>query len=156
MKHTISVLVENKFGVLARVSGLFSSRGFNIDSLTVGVTDNSEIARMTIVVKGDDRILEQVTKQLHKLIDVIKVSDLTTEERVERELILIKVNSEGRRAEIIEIADIFRAKIVDVASKSMVIEMTGNDEKITALVELLKPFGIRELVRTGKVAILRG
>lgn len=156
MKHTISVLVENKFGVLARISGLFSSRGFNIDSLTVGATDDPEIARMTIIVKGDDRILEQVTKQLHKLIDVIKVSDLTNEERIERELILIKVSSEGRRAEIIEIANIFRAKIVDVAPKSVIIEMTGDDEKIKALVELLKPFGIKELVRTGKIAILRG
>lgn len=156
MKHTISVLVENKFGVLARVSGLFSSRGFNIDSLTVGVTDDPEIARMTIVVKGDDRILEQVTKQLHKLIDVIKVSDLTNEERVERELVLVRVGGEGRRAEIIEIANIFRAKIVDVTPKSVIVEMTGDDEKIEALLELLKPFGIKELVRTGKVAILRG
>jgi acetolactate synthase-1/3 small subunit len=156
MKHTISVLVENKFGVLARVSGLFSSRGFNIDSLTVGETDNPEIARMTIIVEGDDRILEQVTKQLHKLIDVIKVSDITKEEKIERELILIKVNSEGKRAEIIEIANIFRAKIVDVGTKSMVVEMTGDNGKIEALIELFKPFGIKELVRTGKVAILRG
>ncbi|MBU0599745.1 acetolactate synthase small subunit [bacterium] len=156
MKHTISVLVENKFGVLARVSGLFSSRGFNIDSLTVGETDNPETSRMTIVVKGDDRILEQVTKQLNKLIDVVKVIDLTNEEKVGRELILIKVSSEMRRAEIIEIADIFRAKIVDVAPKSIIVEMTGNSGKIEALIELLRPFGIKELVRTGKVAMIRG
>jgi acetolactate synthase-1/3 small subunit len=157
MKHTISVLVENKFGVLARVSGLFSARGFNIDSLAVGETEDPTISRMTIVVRGDDRVLEQVMKQLRKLIDVIKVVDLTRKDIVERELVLIKVLcSGGKRAEIMEIVDIFRGRIVDVDQKIVTIELTGHESKIQALLELMKPFGIQELVRTGKIAIARG
>ena len=157
MKHTLSVLVENKPGVLARVSGLFSRRGFNIDSLAVGVTENPEISRMTIVVEGDDRVLEQVTKQLNKLIDVIKVSDLMAEESVERELVMIKVVAEPKmRSEIMQIADIFRARIVDVSPKTLIIEVTGDEAKVNAMESLLKQFGIKELVRTGKVALNRG
>ncbi|MDI6640067.1 MAG: acetolactate synthase small subunit [Methanocellales archaeon] len=157
MKHTLSVLVENKPGVLARVSGLFSRRGFNIDSLAVGVTENPEISRMTIVVEGDDRVLEQVTKQLNKLIDVIKVSDLMAEESVERELVMIKVVAEPKmRSEIMQIVDIFRARIVDVSPKTLIIEVTGDEAKVNAMESLLKQFGIKELVRTGKVALNRG
>lgn len=157
MKHTLSVLVENKPGVLARVSGLFSRRGFNIDSLAVGVTENPELSRMTIVVDGDDRVLEQVIKQLNKLIDVIKVSDLRAEESVERELVMIKVVAEPKmRSEIMQIADIFRARIVDVSPKTLTIEVTGDEAKVNAMEALLKQFGIKELVRTGKVALTRG
>ena len=157
MKHTLSVLVENKPGVLARVAGLFSRRGFNIDSLAVGVTENPEISRMTIVVKGDDRVLEQVTKQLNKLIEVIKVSDLRAEESVERELVMIKVVAEPKtRSGIMQIADIFRARIVDVSPKTLIIEITGDETKINAMESLLKQFGIKELARTGKVALTRG
>jgi len=157
MKHTISVLVENKPGVLARISGLFSARGFNIDSLAVGETEQQDISRMTIVVKGDERILEQVMKQLNKLIDVIKVTDFVGQSHVERDLVLIKVNAgKAKRSEILEIVDIFRAKIVDVAANSLIVEMTGDEEKIFALVNMLKPFGIKETVRTGIVAMGRG
>jgi len=157
MKHTISVLVENKPGVLSRISSLFSARGFNIDSLAVGETEQHDISRMTIVVKGDEKILEQVMKQLNKLIDVIKVNDFVDQPHLERDLVLIKVNAEkGKRSEILEIADIFRAKIVDVATNSLIVEMTGDEEKILALVSLLKPFGIKEMVRTGIVAMGRG
>lgn len=157
MRHTISVLVENKPGVLARISSLFSGRGFNIDSLAVGETEQHDISRMTIVVKGDERILEQVMKQLNKLIDVIKVTDFVGQPHLERDLVLIKVNAEkGKRSEVLEIADIFRAKIVDVAPNSLIVEMTGDEEKILALVNMLKPFGIKEMVRTGIVAMGRG
>jgi acetolactate synthase-1/3 small subunit len=157
MKHTISVLVENKPGVLARISGLFSTRGFNIDSLAVGETEQHDISRMTIVVKGDERILEQVMKQLNKLIDVIKVNDFVEQPHVERDLVLIKVNAaKGKRSEVLEIIDIFRARIVDVAPNSLIVEMTGDEEKILALVNMLKPFGIKEMVRTGIVAMGRG
>ncbi len=157
MKHTLSVLVENKPGVLARVAGLFSRRGFNIDSLAVGVTENPEISRMTIVVKGNDKVLEQVTKQLNKLIEVIKVSDLKAEESVERELVMIKVVAEPKtRSGIMQIADIFRARIVDVSPKTLIIEITGDETKINAMESLLKQFGIKELARTGKVALTRG
>ncbi|HIH45258.1 MAG TPA: acetolactate synthase small subunit [Candidatus Methanoperedenaceae archaeon] len=157
MKHTLAVLVENKPGVLARVAGLFSRRGFNIDSLTVGVTEKPDISRMTIVVSGDDRILEQVTKQLNKLIDVIKVSDLAPEESVNRELALIKVSVDpDTRSEVMQIVDVFRAKIVDVGAKSLIVEVTGDESKINAMEELLRQFGIRELVRTGMVSMTRG
>lgn len=158
MRHVLSILVENKPGVLTRVSGLFSRRAYNIDSLAVGPTLDPGISRMTIVVKGDDVILEQITKQLHKLIDVVKIVDLTSgEEFVARELVLVKVNSSSQtRSEIIEIADIFRAKIIDVAQKSLTIEITGDDGKINALTDLLKKFGIQEIVRTGKIALCRG
>lgn len=157
MRHTLSVLVENRHGVLARVAGMFARRGYNIDSLTVGVTEDPTISRMTIVVRGDDEVLEQVTKQLNKLIDVIRVSDLKAEDTVEREMALFKVSSDvSNRSEIMQIVDIFRARIIDVAPKSMIVEVTGDETKIAALEQLLRPFGIKEMVRTGKVALRRG
>ena len=157
MKHTVAVLVENKPGVLARVAGLFSRRGFNIESLAVGVTENPDTSRITIVVSGDDRILEQVMKQLNKLIDVIRVSDIPPEESVSRELALIKVGVDSAtRAEVMQIVDVFRAKIVDVGIKSLVVEVTGDESKINAMEQLLRQFGIREMVRTGKIAMNRG
>lgn len=157
MLHTLAVLVENNPGVLARVAGLFSRRGFNIDSLAVGRTDNPAISRMTIVVEGDERTLEQVTKQLHKLVDVIKITDLTVEAHVERELVMIKVMADrSTKMEIMQIADVFRAKIVDYGTKTLTIEATGTDDKINALEEALRPYNIMELVRTGKIAMLRG
>jgi len=157
MKHTLAVLVENRPGVLTRVAGLFSRRGFNIESLAVGVTENPDTSRMTIVVNGDDRVLEQVMKQLNKLIDVIRVSDLPSEEAVNRELALIKVGVDSTtRAEVMQIVDVFRAKIVDVGIKSLVIEVTGDESKINAMEALLRQFGIREMVRTGKIAMNRG
>ncbi|MGA3198233.1 MAG: acetolactate synthase small subunit [Halobacteriota archaeon] len=157
MKHTVSVLVQNKPGVLARTAGLFSRRGYNIESLTVGVTENEAISRMTIVVAGDDTVVEQVTKQLNKLIEVIKVSDLTKESYVDRELVLIKVTADSsNRAEIMQIVNIFRARIVDVAPKSLIIEVTGDEGKLDALIGMLKQFGIKEIVRTGTLALGRG
>ena len=156
-KHTISVLVENRFGVLSRVAGLFSARGYNIESLSVGETLDPAVSRMTLVVTGDEFVIEQVTKQLHKLIDVIKVSDLTDDSHVERELVLIRVNAEPQhRAEILRTADIFRAHVVDVTPISFILEVTGDAGKIEALIELLRPMGVQEIVRTGKVAIARG
>ncbi len=157
MKTTLSVLVENHPGVLSRVAGLFSRRGFNIDSLAVGTTENPEISRMTIVVEGDEYIVEQVKKQLNKLIDVIKVSKIDPQDSVSRELLLIKVDAEPQiRSEIVQIAEIFRASIVDVSKKSMIIELTGDKGKLEAFEEILKPFGIKELVRTGIIAVNRG
>jgi acetolactate synthase-1/3 small subunit len=157
MRHTISVLVENEFGVLSRVSGLFSGRGFNIESLSVAETQDPTVSRMTIVTSGNDQIVEQILKQLNKLVSVIKVVNLTNTETVNRELILIKVNAEPEtKAEVLRLVDIFRAKIVDVAIRCYTIEMTGDEEKIKALLQLLKPVGIREIVRTGRVAIARG
>ena len=156
MRHTISVTVENKFGVLARVSSLFSARGYNIDSLAVGETSDPTISHMTIVVKGDDRILEQVIKQLDKLIDVIEVKDLPEGSYVGRELILMKITCEnGTRTEILEIANVFRAKAIDIGHKSLILQITGAEEKVNAFIQLMKPFGIVELARTGKVAMLR-
>jgi acetolactate synthase-1/3 small subunit len=156
-KHTVSILVENKFGVLSRVAGLFSARGYNIESLSVGETLDPSVSRMTIVVSGDEFVIEQVMKQLHKLIDVIKVNDLTDDSHVERELVLIRVNAEPQhRAEILRVGDIFRAKVVDVTPVSFVLEATGDEGKLEALIELLRPMGIQEVVRTGKVAISRG
>jgi acetolactate synthase-1/3 small subunit len=155
-KHTISVLVENKPGVLARVSSLFRRRNFNIESLTVGTTDREDISRMTIVVNGDLRVVEQVMKQLNKLIDVIKVSDVT-EKSVERELVLIKVKATSEtRGEIVELANIFRGRVVDVSKDSLIIEITGDEDKIRAFINLMRQFGIRELARTGRVAMQRG
>ena len=157
MKHTISVLVENKPGVLARVAGLFSGRGYNIDSLSVGVTADDTVSRMTIVSHGDDAVLEQITKQLNKLIDVIKVQDFSGEDSVERELFLVKVSGTGQnRSAIMQITDIFRAKIVDVSKNTITIEITGAVKKTKAFIDLLRPFGIKELTRTGKVAVTRG
>ena len=157
MRHIISVLVENKFGVLARIAGLFSGRGFNIDSLSVGETTDKMISRMTIVTHGDDSIVEQITKQLNKVIDVIKVVDMTGTGFVEREMVLIKARVKPEtRAEILNIVDIFRGKIVDVSAKSYLIELTGGEDKIQAMIELLKSFGIEEIARTGAVALQRG
>jgi len=157
MKHTISVLVENEFGVLSRVSGLFSGRGFNIESLSVAPTLDPSISRMTIVTSGDEQILEQITKQLNKLIDTIKVIDFTGSDYVERELALIKVTAEeASRAEVLRIVDIFRGKVVDVTPRSYIVELTGSPAKIDALVELLRPMGIKELVRSGPVVLGRG
>lgn len=157
MRHILAVLVENNPGVLTRVAGLFSRRGYNIDSLTVGSTENPRISRMTIVVGGDDTVLEQVTKQLHKLVDVIKINDVTSEQYVDRELMLVKVGADPAvRGEIMQIVDIFRARIVDIGRKTLMIECTGDEGKINAIIESLNPFGIKELVRTGKVAMLRG
>ncbi|MEI6205895.1 MAG: acetolactate synthase small subunit [Desulfuromonadales bacterium] len=157
MQHTISVLVENEFGVLSRVANLFSGRGFNIDSLSVAPTNEEGLSRMTIVTRGDDKILEQINKQLNKLIDVLKVIDFTDGSAIDRELALIKVTAEDEsRAEVLRIVDIFRAKIIDVTPKSYTIEATGNPLKIDAILELLRPLGLKELVRTGSVAIGRG
>ncbi len=159
MKHTISVLVENEFGVLSRIAGLFSGRGFNIESLSVAPTLDASISRMTIVTSGDDRILEQVTKQLNKLIDTIKVIDFTGEDEayVERELAMVKVSAEEEsRAEVMRIADIFRAKVIDVTPRSYTLEVMGSPEKVDAVIELLKPIGIKELVRTGPAVLGRG
>lgn len=157
MKHTLSVLVENKPGVLTRVAGLFARRGFNIDSLVVAETENLELSRMTITVDERDQSVEQLTKQLHKLINVLKITSLEPDSSVERELLLIKVKADAvSRAEIMQIVEIFRAKIVDVGSEVLVIEMTGAREKVSAFIELLEPFGVVELMRTGRVAMSRG
>lgn len=156
MTHIVSALVENHFGVLARVSGLFSARGFNIDSLAVGETEDPSVSRMTIVVHGDERVLEQIMKQLNKLIDVIRVADLSEGEKLERELILIKVKANAEnRADVMQIVNTFRGKIVDVSPNSMVVEVTGNKSKVDAMLELLEPFDIREVARTGTVALSR-
>jgi len=155
--HIISVLVENKAGVLAKISGLFSRRGFNIESLAVGPTEDEKISRITIVVNAETHSIEQVIKQLYKLINVIKIQELDPYNIVERELVLIKVSADNNtRAEILEIINIFRANIVDVAKKSLIIEITGNSSKIQGLEDLLKPYGILELIRTGKIACTRG
>jgi acetolactate synthase I/III small subunit len=157
VNHIISVLVENKSGVLAKISGLFSRRGFNIESLASGPTEDEKISRITIVVNAEIHSIEQVVKQLYKLINVIKIQELDPSNIVERELVLIKVKADNStRAEILEIVDIFRANIVDVAKKSLSIEITGNSRKIQGIEELLQSYGILELVRTGKIAISRG
>jgi acetolactate synthase-1/3 small subunit len=157
MKHVIAVLVENRFGVLARIAGLFSSRGFNIDSLTVGVTHDPDISRMTVVVTGDDRVLEQVTKQLNKLVDVIRVQDFTEESCVDRELVLVKVVcTQKTRAEIIQIVEIFKAKIVDFNLKTITVEIVGAQDRIEAFIDLMRTYGIREIARTGRIALARG
>jgi acetolactate synthase-1/3 small subunit len=157
MKHTIAVIVENKSGALTRIAGLFSRRSFNIDSLSVGATDNPDYSRMTITVHGDEDVLEQVTKQLSKLINVIRVSELLPSESVERELAIIKVSADrDNRSEIMQIVNIFRAKIIDASARSMIIEVTGDEEKIDAIIQLLRQFGIKELARTGKVSMIRG
>lgn len=157
MKHTISVLVENEFGVLTRVAGLFSGRGFNIESLSVAPTLDPSVSRMTIVTRGDDRILEQINKQLNKLIDTIKVTDFTDQDFVEREMALVKVTAEEEtRAEVLRIVDIFRAKVVDVTPRSYTLEVTGSPTKLNAVIDLLRPMGIKELVRSGPVVMGRG
>ncbi|MBI1823908.1 MAG: acetolactate synthase small subunit [Nitrospirae bacterium] len=156
MQRIISVQVENKFGVLSRVSGLFSGRGFNIESLSVGTTTDPSISQMTIVTEGDERIIEQIVKQLNKLIDVIKVVDLTENEFVEREMALIKVHARSEdRAEALRITDIFRGRIIDSSPTSYTIEISGEVRKIEAMINLLRPLGIKEIVRTGRIAIAR-
>jgi acetolactate synthase-1/3 small subunit len=155
-KHTISVLVENKFGVLARVAGLFSGRGYNIESLCVAPTADPSVSQMTVVTVGDDRVVEQVTKQLNKLIDVIKVVDMFEKDIIEREMMLVRVSAEReKREEILRIASIFKSRVVDVGTKVLTLEVTGSEDKIDAVLRILRPLGIREVVRTGKVAMLR-
>ncbi len=156
MRHTISVLVENKFGVLTRVAGLFSGRGYNIDSLNVAPTHDSTASRMTIVTHGDEATLDQIIKQLNKLPDVLKVQDFREGEHVDRELVLVKVSVDSKsRAEVMQVTDIFRAKIVDVQPKSLTIEITGDESKVDKFLELMKTFGVQEITRTGKAAMPR-
>jgi acetolactate synthase-1/3 small subunit len=156
MKHTISVLLQNKPGVLSRVTGLFSGRGFNIESLAVAQTLDPEVSSLTLVTSGDDMIIEQITKQLHKLIDVIKVTDMCEHEFVEREMVLIRIKAEAHtRAEVLGIIDIFRGKVVDVGQKSYTVEVTGNANKLKAVIDILRPIGIQEIVRTGTIAMIR-
>ena len=156
MKHTISVLLQNKPGVLSRVTGLFSGRGFNIESLSVAETLDAGVSCLTLVTRGPDEIIEQITKQLHKLIDVIKVVDVGDSEFVEREMALIRVKAESHtRAEVLRIIDIFRGKVVDVSPKSYAVEITGPESKIKAVIDILKPIGIQEIVRTGTIAMAR-
>lgn len=156
MRHTISVLVENKFGVLARVAGMFSGRGFNIDSLNVAPTHDASLSRITAVLKGDDSALDLCIKQLRKLVNVVDVVDFTEGQAVSRELVLLKVKADAKtRSEIMQISDIFRTKIVNVAHDSLIIEMTGDDSKVSAFLKLIEPFGIIELARTGALAQMR-
>lgn len=154
--HTISVLLQNKPGVLSRVTGLFSGRGYNIESLCVAETLDPGISCLTLVSKGDDQIIEQITKHLHKLIDVIKVTDISEKEYVEREMVLIRVNAEAHtRAEVLRVIDIFRGKVVDVSAKSYAVEITGPSSKIQAVIDILRPIGIKEIIRTGTIAMAR-
>ena len=156
MKHTLAVLVENNPGVLAKVANLFSKRGYNIESLVVSDTEDKAISRMTIVVDGDEKIIEQVTKQLHKLVDVIKVNDLTYDETVRRQLLLVRVAADKEnRGEIIQLMDIFRARIIDIGRRSLIIEATGDEDKIEAIIKSLQPFGVQEIVKTGISAMVR-
>jgi acetolactate synthase-1/3 small subunit len=156
MRHTLSVLVENKFGVLTRIAGMFSGRGFNIDTLNVGPTLDPATSRMTIVVRGDDSVLEQVTKQLRKLIDVIELQDFKDDQSVDRELVLMRVSVNAQsRAEVMQLCDIFRAKIIDVQRNNLSIEITGDESKISKFIFLMEPFGISDLTRTGKIALAR-
>jgi acetolactate synthase-1/3 small subunit len=156
MRHTISVLVENKFGVLTRVAGLFSGRGYNIDTLNVGPTNDPKVSRMTIVTHGDDATVEQITKQLNKLPNVLKTQDFRDGEYVDRELVLIKVSVDSKsRAEVMQITDIFRAKIVDVQPKSLTVEVTGTEDKVAKLLDLMKTYGVLDVTRTGKIALPR-
>lgn len=157
MKHTLAVLVENQPGVLSHVAGLFSRRGYNIESLVVGETEDKTVSRITLVVDGDEKVIEQVSKQLNKQVEVIKVNDITNEETVERQLLLLKVHAEPEtRQEIMQIVEIFRCRIVDIGRRSLIIEATGDEEKILAIIKSLHAFGVQELVRTGKVAMVRG
>ncbi len=155
-QHTISILVENKFGAMNRIVGLFSARGYNIDSISVGTSEDDSVARVTIVSKGDDDVIEQIIKQLNKLIDVTKVADLTYEGFVERELVLIKVSANrNSRSELMQISEIFRSKIIDISPRSITIEATGGEKKVDAMIKMLEPFGIKEIARTGRVALKR-
>jgi acetolactate synthase-1/3 small subunit len=155
-KHTIALLVENKFGAFTRIAGLFAAKGYNIDSLSVGPTEEQDVSRMTIVTHGDDQVIEQIIKQLNKLIDTIKVVDLTFESFVERELPLVKVQSTSdTRSEIMQVAEIFRAKVVDISPRTLTLEATGSQQKVDAIIKMLKPFVIKEIARTGRVALKR-
>ncbi len=157
MKHTISVLVENQFGAFNRVATMFSGKGFNIHSISIGETETADISRMTIVTEGDDKIIEQIVKQLNRLIDTIKVIDLTGQNRVERDLALISVYyQKGTRAEITNICEIFRGNVVDINNKTLTLEITGPPDKIDAVVNVLEPYGIKEMARSGTVALKRG
>lgn len=156
-KHVLSILVENKSGVLTRIAGLFARRGFNIDTLTVGPTEDDEISRVTLTVDGALHPIDQVTKQLHKLVNVLKIRDLEPAETVARELALFKIAADGvQRGELMQIAEIFRGKVVDVTKRAMIIEITGNTEKIAAFESMVRPFGLIEMMRTGEIAIARG
>lgn len=155
--HPLSAIVINESGVLARIAGMFARRGFNIDSLAVGITEDPKYSRMTIVVRGDDRVLEQVVKQLGRIIDVIKINDLAKDPHVERELALIKVHAPpAERSEVIELVNIFRANIVDIGRKRLMVEISGNSEKVDAMIDMLRPYGIVELARTGRIIMPRG
>jgi len=157
MRHVLSALVQNRPGVLSHISGMLASRGYNIDSLAVGETEEPRLSRMTFVVVGDDSILEQVRKQLEKIVTVVRVDDISSQDHVERDLMLIKVAAApGKRSEILELVEIFRAQIVDVAADVVLIEISGKERKIEAFIELMRPFGIIELVRTGRIAMVRG
>jgi acetolactate synthase-1/3 small subunit len=156
MKHTINLLVEDSLGCLVRIAGLFSGRGFNIDSISVGKAEEPGLSRMTIVTHGDDKVIEQITKQLNKVVEVIKVIDLTDTSNVHRELALIKVNAPPeQRSEVMQIADVFRGKIVDISPKTLTIEATGSEDKVDAIISMLRPFGLKEIARTGRVALKR-
>jgi len=155
MKKTISVLVENQPGVLARIAGLFSGRAFNIDSLAVGETEDPQVSRMTIVARGEEMILEQIVKQLNKLIDVIKVVDMTAETHVERELALVKIGALKKKADLLGVLKIFKAKVLDVSKESYLVEITGEDEKINSFIEAVSEFGVKEMSRTGTIAMAR-
>jgi len=157
MRHIISILVENKFGVLARVAGLFSGRGYNIESLSVNTTDSDDISLMTIVTRGDDHIIEQIIKQLRKLVNTLKVRDVTQVDHIERELALIKVHTTQRtRLDILSIVEAFRGNVIDISRESLVIEITGDQDKLKALVNVLEPYGIIEIIRSGTIAVARG
>ena len=156
MRHVLSAIVQNVPGVLAHVSGMLASRGYNIDSLTVGETETPSLSRMTFVVMGDDTVLDQVRKQLSKIVTVVKVVDISSQEYVERDLMLIKIRAAGKRSEIRELAEIFRGRIVDVADGEVIVEISGQEKKIEAFIDLMRPFGIVELARTGRIAMVRG
>ena len=157
MRHVLSALVQNVPGVLAHVAGMFASRGYNIDSLAVGETENSELSRMTFVVVGDDSVLAQVRKQLEKIVTVVRVEDISSQEFVERDLMLVKVQAGAdNRAQILELCSIFRGKVVDVAPDQVIVEISGQEKKIEAFIDLMRPFGIVELARTGRIAMVRG
>ncbi len=156
MRHIFSVIVENKFGVLSRISNLFSARGYNIESISFASMNGDDTGQITLVVKGDEWVLEQVSKQLNKLIEVIKVIDMTSENYIDREMVLLKVNStKSTRSEIIQVINVFRAKIVDISPRTLTIEATGSEDKINAIIGMLKPFGIKEVARTGMIAMKR-
>lgn len=157
MRHVLSALVQNQPGVLAHVSGMLASRGFNIDSLAVGETENPDLSRMTFVVHGDDSELDQVRKQLGKIVTVVKVMDISVEDYVERDLMLIKVKAPSdRRVEISYLVEMFRGKVIDISSESLMLEISGNERKIEAFIDLMRPYGIVELARTGRIALVRG